>query len=71
MTKTFIFEILMMVICPIPYCDWYVTVAGKGFPVTYLFSDFVLALMWFRVYFVIRAIFNYSVYTDAYSKKLC
>jgi hypothetical protein len=27
--------------------------------------------MWCRVYFAIRSIFNYSIYTDAHSKKLC
>lgn len=39
--------------------------------VTYLFSEMILAVMWFRVYFLVRSIFNYSIYTDAYSKKLC
>ena len=28
-------------------------------------------MMWFRIYFLVRSIFNYSIYTDAYSKKLC
>lgn len=27
--------------------------------------------MWLRIFFLVRSIFNYSVYTDAYSKKLC
>lgn len=27
--------------------------------------------MWFRIYFLVRSCFNYSIYTDAYSKKLC
>jgi len=28
-------------------------------------------MMFFRLYFVIRCRFNYSIYNDAYSKKLC
>jgi hypothetical protein len=39
--------------------------------VVYLGSDFILAFMWLRVFFLIRSVFNYSVFTDAYSKKLC
>ena len=39
--------------------------------VVYLLSEFIFAFMWLRVLFLVRAIFNYSVFTDAYSKKLC
>jgi hypothetical protein len=34
-------------------------------------SDFILATMFLRVFFVARSVFNYSIYTDAYFKKLC
>ena len=27
--------------------------------------------MWLRVFFLVRSLFNYSLYTDAHSKKLC
>ena len=27
--------------------------------------------MFFRVFFVVRAVFNYNMYTDVYAKKLC
>ena len=50
----------------------YITMLCKNnFPVVYLLSEFQLAFMWLRVYFILRSIFNYSIYTDAYSKKLC
>ena len=34
-------------------------------------SDFILAFMFLRIFFVLRSVFNYSIYTDAFSKKLC
>lgn len=57
--------------CPIPYFDMYIDTHNKGKTTTYLLSEFILAFMWLRIFFVVRSIFNYSVYTDAYSKKLC
>jgi len=70
-TKHLILEILILIISPIPFVEFYVTIEAKEGPITYFFSDFLLALMFFRVFFVVRSIFNYSIYTDAYSKKLC
>ena len=40
-------------------------------PVYYLLSDFILALMWVRCMFILRAVFNYTIFMDIYSKKLC
>ena len=34
-------------------------------------SDYIFALMFLRIYFLIRSVFNHSVYTDAFFKKLC
>ena len=39
--------------------------------VYYLASDFQFASKFLRVYFVVRAIFNYNIYMDLYSKRLC
>ena len=44
--------------------DVYVTVY-------YLLSDFILVLMFLRLFFVMRAIFNYNMFTDVVAKKLC
>ena len=37
----------------------------------YLVGDFLFAFKFLRIYFVIRAVFNYVQYMDLYSKKLC
>lgn len=39
--------------------------------VYYLLSDFILVFMFLRLFFVIRAAFNYNMYTDVFAKKLC
>ena len=39
--------------------------------VQYLLSDFILVIMFSKIIFLIRAIFNYSMFTDTYAKKLC
>ena len=44
---------------------------GSKIETYYLMSDFLLAFMWLRIYFLVRAIFNYNIFTDVYSKKLC
>ena len=42
-----------------------------GVHLTFLLSDFLLAFMFLRLFFLIRTCFNYSIYTDALSKKVC
>ena len=37
----------------------------------YYLCDFFLVIMFLRLFFAARSIMNYSLYTDAYSKKLC
>ena len=39
--------------------------------VNYRVSDFLLALMFCRSYFLIRTLLNFTVYSDLYSKKVC
>jgi hypothetical protein len=63
---------------PIPFYDTiikfdYMNIADKGSKVTvyFLLSDFLLIIMFARIYFVIRAVFNFSRFTDVYAKKLC
>jgi hypothetical protein len=34
-------------------------------------SDYFFAIMFLRIFFLIRTIFNHSIYTDAFFKKLC
>jgi len=71
-------EILMLIVCPIPYFDRVICInpinadaRNETVAVYYLTSDFILAFMWIRIYFLIRAVINYSDFTDIYAKKLC
>jgi len=38
--------------------------------IMYYLCDFIQVFMLLRLLFVVRTVINYSVYTDAYSKKL-
>lgn len=76
----FIFEVLALAICPLPFYEIcipipYDYVASDGSIDTiiafYRLSDFLLAFMFLRFFFLCRTIINFSIYTDAYSKKLC
>ena len=71
---------MIFLICPIPFKDYlfdfhFINLStGKTDPklkVYYLLSDFILAFMFLRIYFVVRAVFNYNMYMDSYAKKLC
>ena len=60
--------------CPLHYYslqDLKTPDATGGHTIYYFLSDFFIAIMFFRLFFVIRMLFSYSMYTDAYSKKLC
>ena len=39
--------------------------------VYYYLSDFLFAFMFLRVYFLVRTLLNFTVYSDLYSKKVC
>lgn len=66
-----------MLISPLPYYDIIIVLPSinltkTGYiPVYYLLSDFILAFMFIRVIFLMRAVINYSIFMDIYSKKLC
>ena len=69
----FIFEVTLLMISPIPYYDRYITYEDckDGITVHYLLSEFLVAIMILRMYFLIRTFFNFSLYADAISKKIC
>jgi len=76
--KSFWFEALIFLICPVPFKDWSITIhpisiasRGETLTVYYLVSDFILVVMFLRLYFVVRAVFNYNMYMDIFAKKLC
>ena len=45
--------------------------AKKETVVYYFLSEFMLAIMAMRGFYVLRSYINYTKYTDPYSKKLC
>ena len=73
----FFVESLLILICPVPYCDMIITMPAMNpdkngsVKVYYLLSDFILVFMFVRILFLIRAVINYSIFMDIYSKKLC
>mmetsp|Transcript_16179 Transcript_16179/g.25062 ORF Transcript_16179/g.25062 Transcript_16179/m.25062 type:complete len:109 (-) Transcript_16179:1080-1406(-) len=73
-SKLFFLEVAVLLVCPLPMpqnTDFCLEFEFGGHRVDYYFSEFQTAFMWIRIFFLIRSIFNYSIYTDAYSKKLC
>ena len=76
----FILEVLALAICPLPFYEQYVPmsydfVARDGsidsLTAYYMLSDLLMAFMFLRFFFLCRTVINFSIYTDAYSKKLC
>ena len=76
---SFWLEALIFLVCPLPFFEKafafeYIDIsAGKTgrLKIYYLLSDFILVVMFLRVYFVVRAVFNYNMYMDSFAKKLC
>jgi len=67
----FVVEFVILAATPLPYFDYIIETTGKGgLAVYYTFDDLILSIMAFRGIFFLRAVFNYSIYTDPYSKKL-
>ena len=78
LSASFWWEATIFLFCPIPFHDWLWSIdvidinhKKDNVKVYYLVSDFILVVMFLRVFFVIRAIFNYNMYTDVFAKKLC
>lgn len=76
----FTFQLVILLINPIPFFDTYIEGTylhqdDKGnilyTPTWYRFSDYLLALMFLRLYFLFRSIVQYSKYSDTVSKKIC
>ena len=70
-------EVLLVSLHPFPYFDPEFTINSinlndrtKYTPTTYRLSHLMLMFMFIRVIFLIRTIFNYSQFTDLYSKRL-
>lgn len=70
--KWLLLEILILAQSPIPFYDKYIFHNARGnVLIFYFFSEIQTAVMSLRSFFIVRAVLNYSRYTDSYSKKLC
>jgi hypothetical protein len=63
---------------PIPYFDISfhinsINVRDKSIYVSvdYTLGDFLLAFMFLRIILLVRSVFNYTMFTDLYAKRLC
>lgn len=81
-SKWFVFEVLVLLVSPLPHLTYYVNfkyyLEDQNSPqllvikhVEQPIQDFMLAFMFLRIYFLIKCCFNYSIYTDLFSKQLC
>ena len=72
-TSALMLEICVLLMVPIPFYDTYIATRAKTYNdvVYYFLSEFLMAAMCLRLFFLVRTIFNYSIYTDPFSKKLC
>lgn len=71
-TKAYILEMLVLFACPIPYYDTYITATSKdNLQTVYFLSEILVAIMWLRIYFLVRTLFNFSIYSDHISKNIC
>lgn len=67
-------DLVILTIQPFPYLDKEIRIAEYNADGTdviyplYLLSDFLLLLMFLRIYIVIRNIFNHSQFSDPYAK---
>jgi hypothetical protein len=73
----FFLEVMLIAIHPIPYYDMDISLSSinltdksKMVEVHYKLSDFLLAFMFLRVLLLIRSVFNYTMFTDLYAKRL-
>lgn len=77
---SFWLEAAIFLVCPLPFKDYsysfvFIDISNNkqapGITVSYLLSDFILVFMFLRLYYLVRAIFNYNMYMDSFAKKLC
>lgn len=71
-TNSLFFEILILLIVPIPYYDYYVkTIAKRKLVIYYFLSELLTCVMYLRIYFLIRNIGINSIYMSSYAKMVC
>lgn len=75
---TFAWELMICVVHPITFYDviWNIpslnmNTKAEYVDVEYMLSDFLLVLMFFRIYFLLRTMLNYTIFTDLQARKMC
>jgi hypothetical protein len=70
-------DIVINLILPYPQLDFIITFQeldreqGKLMNVDYLFSDFIYLTLMIRVLYLVRALINYSIFSDNYAYRMC
>ena len=72
----FIIECAILLMFPLPFYEKFIlvyfdTAEKENQVIVYFLGDWLLVGMFARVFFIYRSIINYSIYTDAFSKKVC
>ena len=79
----FSIEFLILMICPLPFYEVWISQTflvkpddqvyelGESLHLGRFLSDYLLVFMSLRFMFLMRTIFDYSIYNDEYSKKIC
>lgn len=75
---SFLIELIILIVSPIPFFEYYVKVKyfisdtqGYLLETNQFISDYFIVFMFARLFFLFRCLFDYSIYNDAYSKKIC
>ena len=61
----------MLSLIPIPGYDRYFVIMCEDKDTVYLLSEFMLVFMCLRIYFLIRAMLNFTDCMDPFAKKIC
>ena len=76
-SSNLIIDLIILTIQPIPFVDYAIDIEEYKpdgttliYP-AYLISDFLLLIMFLRIYIVIRNVFNHSQYSNPYAKLHC
>ncbi len=65
-----IFEMFIHSLHPIPYLDFKITLTALGSSITYRFQTFMYALMYLKIYSILRVIAEYTKYSNTLTEKI-
>ena len=74
---SYFLELIIVSIHPFPFLDDSIEIMHLTpdrdiyVRIKYYYSDFLLVLMFVRIHFLIKAVFNFTLYNDIVSKRIC